>query len=108
MVTHCAITKQFYHIYYPDKTNPVVRESHSTSNKTTYFYGIQITSLIYLSRLYDNDRIAVLDKNEIKMIKGSKLIFKGLWNGLYRLRGVLISNPIRHRAHAIITTDKKD
>ena len=76
------------------------------SNLSTYFYGLHSASLIYLGQICDNWSIAILDKSEINVLKGSKLIPKGHWNRLYVVWNIPISNPLWYWAHAIITIDQ--
>ena len=65
--------------------------------------GLHSTSLISLVQHYDNDCIAILDKNEINILKYSKLILKGHGNKADGLWDTPISRPLIHRSHTSIT-----
>ena len=54
----------------------------------------------------DDDCIAILDKNEINILKGKKLILKGHRNNIDGLWDIPISRPERHDALVFITRDK--
>ena len=54
----------------------------------------------------DDDCIAILDKNEINILKGKKIILKGHRNNIDGLWDIPISRPKRHDALVIITIDK--
>ena len=71
------------------------------------FDGLQSGSLISFGKLCDNDCISILDKNEINVIKYSKIKLNGGWNKSYGLWDIPISKPLRHGAHEIITRYKK-
>ena len=70
------------------------------------FDGLHNASFISLGHLCDDECIAILDKNEINILKYSKLILKLHRNQSYGLWDIPISKPLGHRAHAIITRDK--
>ena len=67
------------------------------------FDGLHSASLISLGQLCDDDCIAILDKNEINILKDSKIILKGRRNKTDGLWDIPISRPLRHQSHAIIT-----
>ena len=46
-------------------------------SKAYVFYEIYSASIIYLGQLCDNDSVAILDKNEINIVKYSQSILKG-------------------------------
>ena len=62
--------------------------------------------LISLGQLCDDDRVAILDKNEIDILKGKRLILKGNGNNKDGLWDIPISITVRHCAIAIITKEK--
>ena len=62
--------------------------------------------LISLGKLCDDDRVAILDKNEIDILKGKRLILKGNGNNKDGLWDIPISITVRHHAIAIITKEK--
>ena len=70
------------------------------------FDGLHNASLIPLGHLCDDECISILDKNEINILKDSKLISKVHRNQSYGLWDIPISKPLRHRAHALITRYK--
>ena len=74
--------------------------------KVHTFDGLHSASVIYLCQLCDSDCIAILDKNEINILKYKTLILKGHRSNIYGLWDIPISRPLIHRAHAIITRDK--
>ena len=78
------------------------------AKKAHIFDGLYIASLIYLCQLCNDYCITVLDKNEIKILKYSKLILKEHRNKSDGLWDIPISNPLVYRAHVIITRDKKN
>ena len=53
--------------------------------KAHIFDGLHSASIIYLGQLCDDDRVSILDKNEINILKGKKLILKGNRNKTYGL-----------------------
>ena len=74
--------------------------------KEHIFDGPHSVSLIYLGQIFENDWISILDKNEVNIIKDSKLILKVNQNKPDGLWDTPISKPLIHRAHAIITRDE--
>ena len=77
------------------------------SKKINVFDGLHIASLISLVQLCDNDCIAILDKNDINILKNNRLVLKGRGNKTDGLWEIPISRPLRYFSHAIITRDKK-
>ena len=67
---------------------------------------LQSASLITLGQLFDDDCVAILDKNEINIIKVKTLILKGHRNKTDGLWDIPISRTVRHHAMVIITKDK--
>ena len=76
------------------------------AKKSHIFYGLNSASLISLVQLCDNECITILDKNEINVVKYSKLVLKGHRKKADGLCCTPISRPLRHIDHAIITRDK--
>ena len=68
--------------------------------------GLHSPLRIYLVELCDNDYIAILDKNDINILKNKTLILKWHRNKTDSLWYIPISRPLRHRDHAIIKRDK--
>ena len=83
----------------------VIRKSQNPCKKGTFFDGQHGASLISLSQMCDNDYIAILDKNEINILKYSKLILKRHRHKAAELWDITISRPLIHQSHAIITGD---
>ena len=73
------------------------------STKAHVFDAIHSSSLILLGQICDDDCISILDKNEINILKDSKLILKGSRKTLDGLWYISISNTMRHSVHAIIS-----
>ena len=71
------------------------------------FDGLHSASLISLCQLCDDECVAILDKNEINILKGKTIILKGHRNKKYGIWVIPISRLVRHRAMAIITKNKK-
>ena len=75
------------------------------AKKAHIFYGLHSASLIYLVKLWDDDCVTILDKNEINILKGKTLILNVHRNKTYGLWYIPISRPERHDALVIITID---
>ena len=74
--------------------------------KRHIFDGLQSASLISLGQLCDDECVAILDKNEIIVLKVKTLILKGHRNKTDAVWGIPISIPVAHHAMAIITKEK--
>ena len=88
-------------------TPPLARSLSDHAKKAHIFDGLHSASLISLVQLCDYDCIAILDKNEINIIKGKTLILKRHRNKTDGLWDIPVSITLIHSAHAIITRDKK-
>ena len=75
--------------------------------KAHIFDGLHSASLISLGQLCDDDCVTILDKNEINIIKVKTLILKGHRKKTDGIWDIPISRPVKHRAMAIITKEKK-
>ena len=81
--------------------------SLSTHAKNAHiFYGLHSALLISLGQLCDDECIAILDNNEINIMKNKTFILKGHRNKTYGLWDIPTSRPLRHRAHEIVTIYK--
>ena len=81
--------------------------SRSTHKKKSHvFDGINIPSLISLGQLYDDEFIAILDKNEINILKNNTVVLRGHRNRTDVLWDIPISIPLIHLSHEIITGEK--
>ena len=65
-----------------------------------------MSSFIFLVQLCDDECVAILDKNEINILKGKTLNLKEQRNKTGVLWGIPISRPVMHCAMAIITREK--
>ena len=74
--------------------------------KAHIFDGLHGASLISLIQLCDDDCVAILDNNEINILKGKTLILKEHRNKTDGLWYIPISKTVMHRAMEIITKDK--
>ena len=75
------------------------------SKKINVFDGLHIASLISLVQLCDNDCIAILDKNDINILKNKKLILKVHINKKDGLWYIPVSRLLTYCAHEIIAKD---
>ena len=85
---------------------PLESSLRSHAKKAHIFYGLHSASLISLGQLYADDCVAILDHNEINILKIRTIFFKGHRNKTNGLWDIPISRPVRHRAMSIITKDK--
>ena len=76
-------------------------------SKAHIFDEIYSAFIIYLGQLCDDDFVAILDKNEINIVKDSQSIFKGRQNIIDGLWDIPITNTIIHRPHSIIIGYKR-
>ena len=72
------------------------------AKKAHIFDGLHSVSLISLGQLCDDDCVAILDQNEINILKGKTLILKGHRNKTDGLCDIPISILATHYAMAII------
>ena len=77
------------------------------AKKTHIFDGLHIALLISLGQLCDDECVAILDNNEINILKGKTIILKEQRNKTGGLWGIPISIPVMHHAMTIITREKK-
>ena len=54
--------------------HPTIKKSKNPCKKGTHFYGLHSASLISLGQICDDDCTAILDKNEINILKNKTLI----------------------------------
>ena len=81
--------------------------SLSTHAKNAHvFNGIHIALLKSFDQLCHDECIAILDSNEINIMKNKTHILRGHRNNTDDLWDIPISRLIRHRAHAILTRKK--
>ena len=85
---------------------PLSRSLSTHAKKAHLFNGLHSALIISLEQLCDNDCIAILDNNEINILKDKKLILKGHRNKTDRLWDIPISRPLRYCVHVIITRYK--
>ena len=71
---------------------PPSKQSKRPCKTGTHFYFLHSSSLISLCQLCENDCIAILDKNEINILKGEAIIIKGHRKKTYGLWDIPISN----------------
>ena len=83
-----------------------MRRSQNPCKKSHIFDELYNASLIALCQLYDDDCIAILDKNKSNILEDSKLILKGHRNKKDRLWYIPILKPLRCQDHSIITRYK--
>ena len=76
------------------------------AKKAHIFDVLHISSFILLVQLCDDECVAILDKNEINILKGKTLILKGQRNKTYGPWDIYISIPVRHCATSITTKEK--
>ena len=74
--------------------------------KAQIYDELHSASFIYLCQLCEDDCITILDKNEINIVKGKKIILKEHRRKTYGICYIPISRPVRHCDLAIITRDK--
>ena len=74
---------------------PLESSLRDHSKNSHIFDGLHIASFISLGQLCDNDCVAILDKNEIIILKGKTLILKGHRNKTYGLWDIPISGLVR-------------
>ena len=75
--------------------------------KESHIYH-RMHSETFISLTFNNDCIAIMDKNENNILKESELILKMHWNKSDGLWDMRISKPFSHRAHAIITRGNRN
>ena len=85
---------------------PLSSSIRAHAKKAHIFDGLHSASLISLVQLCDDECVAILDKNEVNILKGKTLIVKGHRNKTNGLWDILISRPVRHCDMVIITKDK--
>ena len=78
----------------------------SHAKKAHIFDGLHSASLISLGQLCDDECVAILDKNEINILKGKTLILKVHRNKTDGLWYITISILMSHCAMTISTKDK--
>ena len=88
--------------------NPLAISLNPNTKKAHIFNGLHSASLISLCQLCDDDCVAILDNNEINILKGRTLILKGHRNMTDGLWYIPITIPVMHCATVIITKDKTD
>ena len=71
------MTKQRNHECKKNREHIAVRKSKHPQKKAHMFDVLPSASLISLGQMCDNDCIAILDKNDINILKNTKLILKG-------------------------------
>ena len=76
------------------------------AKKAHVFDELHSALLISLVQLCEVYCMAILDKNDINILKNKIHILKGHINKTDILWYIPISRPLRHRAHAIITREK--
>ena len=76
------------------------------ATNTHVFDDLHSASLISLGKLCDEDCGVILDKNNIQVIKGSKVFIQGHRNPDYGLWDVPIKKNFQHKALAVIAKDK--
>ena len=104
--TNSTISRQLNCGYDKYWDPPTTKKSKHTQKKAQIFDGLHSDSLISLGQMCDDDCTTILYNNEINMIKHKKIILKGHINKTEVLWEILISIPLRHRAHTIITRNK--
>ena len=75
------------HIFLSESLSKQAKKSH-------IFDGLYSTSLISLVQICDNECVEIFDKNEINILKASKLILKGRLNRFDGIWYIPIKNPI--------------
>ena len=81
--------------------------SSAHAKRAHIFDDLHSASLMSLCQMCDYDCVAILEKNEINILKDKTLILKGRRNKTDGLWDIPISRPARHCAMEIITKDKK-
>ena len=84
---------------------PLSTSLSTHAKKAHIFDEIHSASLIYLIQLCDNDCIAILDKNDINILKNKKLILKVHINKKDGLWYIPVSRLLTYCAHEIIAKD---
>ena len=84
---------------------PLASSLSNHAKKAHIFDGIHSASLISLGEMFDDDCVAIFDKNEINILKRKTPILKGHRNKTYGLWDIPISRPVLHRAMEIITKE---
>ena len=87
---------------------PLQKSLSQQATKSHIFDGLHSASIISLGQLCGDHCIAILDNNEIHILKYSTLILKGRQNWLYVLWVIPITKPIQNRPHVINTRDIKN